>query len=480
MPKRHIRDRKKKPLEEGIKVGSAKAAQLEKTLKERSKEVDASTKAALNTFGLPKSLPELADISPEKLNETIGVITRSGGMLNMHNPVMQGIGAIGLAYAVKPELVRGFLGSPVGSAVAGGVGSYMLGDSVGRMLGGSATLSTGVTGALGYAFGTTLGVPALGMLFGGAGGFFGGRSKRKAKREMRSRLESAYFELEDARKDAIDAEEKLAGMRDVQIAAFENFLDHADLARQSLLLGKDAIEAQRTRLNEQRDINIGIIAQNTNEINRTSDIKNEAIRRETNKILARQKVQIGARGISDAGSSWYILGETESMGLKAEQEVYLSRKTALVAEEQKYRELMTEYGDMSKALTDYASGVDTEIKGWESDVRRTKTEFETNLTALDIESKRLHRRIDNITSRMYGIASQHNKAGGAMLGRMSARDKVTFMNSMQPSVFGKEQKLLEKAERKAGALAAISLGDAIRTTQAGINPFDALSIFGRG
>lgn len=490
MPQRHIRDREKKPVEESIKVESAKQAELEKKLEERIQEIKGRENAVLSTFHLPQNLPGLSNVTQSQLNETIGLITRSGGMLNSNNPVMMGVGAMGLAYAIKPELVRGFLGSPFGTGLAGGFGSYMLGDTVGKMLGDSAILSTGAGGALGFAFGASLGVPVVGLVFGLFGGMFGGRSKRKAQRRAREQLERVYHKLEGAMGEAEDAQVKLAATREVQLAAFDNFLDHADIARQRLLSGKESIEAQRTRLDDQRDTNIGIIARNTNEINRTAGVKNEAIRRETNKILGRQKVQIGARGISDAGSSWYILGDTESMGLKAEQEVYFSRKTALTVEEQKYRELMREYGDMSNQLTDYATRIDAEVSGLKSDVKRTQKEFKANLTVLDIETERLHRRIDDIASSMHEVANKHSEYDGGKLSRKEDFRRVTgrfrkmydsLQSTLHPTsnIYKKEEKLLERAEKEAGVLAAISLGEAIRTTRAGINPFDVLSTFGR-
>lgn len=478
MPIRHIRDRELKPLEWQAKTESARKARLDEVIRKNAAQAaQAAAKPVMNIPGIPGDILGLAGVGKEELAKTyedIGKITRSVGMLNMNNPIMQSAGALSLAYMLKPELVKDFVGSPFGSTALSGAGSFMLGRNVGGMVGDSALLSTGGGAATGYAFGSVVGSPITGMLFGAVGGIMGGRSRRRAKRLARERLENAWNDLEKSRGRALDAQAELAGMRDVRNAAFDSFLDRTDMAMQSLLSGKAAIETQRKRLDELRDINIGIIAQNRFEIDRVANIKNQTIREETKKMLARQRVQIGVQNISDAGSSWYILGETESMGSRAEQEAYLERKAALAVEEQHYRQLMNDYDDMSNQLTNYSLSIDLQAKTLESDVKKAKTEFETGMNALDIERRKINDNIEDLTKRMYGLAGKHSEAGGAALRIRREGDEMNFENKYKYSTFAKEQRLLEKAEKKAGALALVSLGDAIRTTKAGVNPFDEL------
>lgn len=477
MPMRHIRDRKPKILEETPKVVRASDSGLAQNIQRGVNGIEANIAPALNILGLPKDIPGLAGVTAESVNSTIGLIERSSGMLNMSNPAMQGIGAIGLAYALKPELVRGFLGSSVGSGIVGGLGSFVAGQAVGGMLS-SPILATGVGAATGYAFGAALSVPGIGLLFGGLGAFVGAGKRKRAKRRARAQLEEAYYKLRDARSGAKGAQEQLAAQRDVQRAAFENFLEHADLATQSLLQGKQFIDVQRERLKEQRDINMGIVAYNENEIRRVAGLKNESIKRETERVLGRQRVQMAMSGTSFAGSFWYIEGETIDMGLKAQQEVRLSMESELKKEAIKYRELMNDYKDMSAQL-DYAyNNVEKEVLGLKSDINLRRDQFESNLRILDVESKSLGAQIDRLSMQMRDVGRKHSKAGGAMLSRMNRYDPFRNDFSWKQSDIAKEQKLLEGAEKRAGALTAMSFGEAIRSTKAGVNPFDALFNYG--
>ncbi len=477
MPMRHIRDRKPKILEETPKVVRASDSGLAQNIQRGLNGIEANIAPALNILGLPKDIPGLAGVTTESLNSTIGLLERSGGMLNMSNPAMQGIGAIGLAYALKPELVKGFLGSPIGSGIVGGLGSFMVGQTVGGMVD-SPMLATGIGAAMGYAFGAALAVPGIGLLFGGLGSFIGAGKRKRAKRRARRQLEEAYYRLRDAREQARGAQEQLAAQRDVQRSAFENFLEHADLATQSLLQGKQFIDAQRERLQEQRDINMGIVAANENEIRRVAGLKNESIRRETERVLGRQRVQMAMSGTSFAGSFWYIEGDTIDMGLKSQQEVRLSMESELKKEAIKYRELMNDYKDMSTQL-DYAyNNVEKEVLGLKSDIRLRGHQFEHNLRILDLESKSLGIQIDDLTRRMGEVGRQHSKAGGAMLSRMNRYDPFRNDFSWKRSDIAKEHKLLEEAEKRAGALTAMSFGEAVKSTKAGVNPFDALFNYG--
>lgn len=469
MPKRHIRDRKLKALEATPKIISSAQAGLQKTIGEELAKYE-KAEQILGMHGLPSDLPSLAEVTHEDLNTTIGTIARSGGLLNMNNPAMQGIGAIGLAYALKPELVRGFLGSEVGSTLVGAASSYILGSSAGEMLGDSATLSTGVGAGVGYALGVTLGVPGIGLVFGGLGGLFGGRKKRRAKRRSREEIRKAIWDLDANQNQARAALETLRAQKDNQRAALEQFLDYTDSAKRSLALGKQSIDLQRTRLKEQRDINMGIAAKNEREIRRVANVRNETIKRETEKLLGKQKVQMGMSGTSFAGSWWYIEGETIDMGLKAEQEVNLRMKSELEAQAIEYREMMKSYNDLSSEL-DYAEQkVTEEVSMLDSEARTRANIFAANLRALDAQTKAISMDIERKDRRVAELTGRYNNLGGNMR-------YTPFDNNFRWDTT-KEQKLLEKVARKAGALTAMSLGDAIRTTQAGSSPYDVLINYG--
>lgn len=289
MPKKYIREHTPKLLEQ---TQTVERSVLDTLLSKDQKQVKDSEVALTNFLGLPKDLPSMANVDSSSLNGTIGLITRSAGMLNMSNPLMQTAGLLGLAYAVKPGMVKGFLGTSTAANVIGGLAAYQFGGMAGGMLSSSATLGGLAGAATGYAIASALSmsIPIIGAGLGFIGGIFGGHARRKAKRAARNRAWSAVMQQR----------ENLARLQDqkqIQSAAMEDFLAHADLAMKSLLQGKEFIDFQRERLVKQRDRNIEIIASNIQEAQRVTDLKNEAIKLETTKTIGRQMVQIGNRGI---------------------------------------------------------------------------------------------------------------------------------------------------------------------------------------
>lgn len=445
MPRQNIRFHEPKPLETTPIITRANPAEF---LSGDAKKINGSDIALQNFLGLPKDLPAMADVDAASLNGTLGLLTRSAGLLNMSNPLMQTAGLIGLGYAIKPDLVKGFLGTSTAANVIGGFASLQVGGMLGSTLSRSATLGGIAGGAAGYGIGAALGmsIPFIGAALGFLGGLFGGHSARKAKRQARDRAYRAMIQMRDSL-------ENLRDQKTAQYAAMDEFLAHSDNALKNLAMGTEFVDFQAQRLAQKRDQNIEIISKNIKEAMRVNDLKNDAIKMETKKTLGQQMVSIGNRGVSDAGSSWYITAETEGMGTRAQKELRLSFESILDKENMKYQSLLEDYEEGAKQLDYAAKNINIQGSNLQATIKKTKTQFDVNMRQIDRNMRTVERN--------YMAAERAFREYGG---------RGRFMNfSNMFDLAG-----MYDRERQAESMTAISLGTAIASTKAGVNPFDAL------
>jgi hypothetical protein len=409
---------------------------------ELSSKMSENARALLN---MPRDLPELSGLSARDVNTFIGHIESHAGLLSMNDPILRAIGGIGIAYAIKPGLVRGILSSSVGQGAISGLSGGAVGNVVGSMLYRSPIAGVGISGIAGYGAGAALTSFAAGGPIGGLAASifagFAGHSRRRAIRRIEEQKRQAAAQI--TRNMDLLAEDK------VQISSgIDRFIESANIASQSLLSGREYVEQQRRHAQELRDTNISLISSNIEQINRVGDLRSMEAQRQLKKILGAQRVAFAARGLSQAGSGWFLEGEIQSMGIRSEQEIRNVQEVKLKEELISYRNVLSDYAAIDDRLNYSAQQIELQGRELKNEIEHQKGMYESNM-----------RRID--------ISFDEQKAQLSDLGYSYEEGKLTRFRRTNS----------QRAMDNARALALISYGEQTRSMGEIQNPFSTLLAF---
>jgi chaperonin cofactor prefoldin len=305
-------------------------------------------------------------------------------------------------------------------------------DSISAGIFKSAPLRVAASAAGGYVAASAL-MGAGGGIVGLVGGLVSGIVGSIFGHNRRSAIRA---EIERARKL------ELGRMNDEmkrQRLLMKGISDDSGNAISAILNKKDYIDVAKRRLVDTRDMAISVIGQNVGSINRTKNQRLRAADMLAEKLLGEQQLEFSGRGIRMGGSTWFVMGETESMGLEAKQEIRYDANVQMVNQAMDYKKLLGDFDDMNAQLDLGYAAADLEVERVKSNLANQKEMFKLNVGAIQRQMKLLEAQQDQIKNHL----------------RMNNQIK-------------------REAEAKMG----ISLAGAIRTTPVGQNPFDQLLNYG--
>jgi hypothetical protein len=361
-------------------------------------------------------------------------IQTTAAFMRPNNISEQVFSTANLAATFAPMAFGKFAASSLGSTVLRGVSAIGAADIITRLTGES-TVGRAAGVGLSVGAGALMGGPA-GALVGGlvAVGkwlFGGGRAREEARRR---RLETGYAieQQQEAlgeqvaaiqeQKEGVKGQRELLAKQGKQLGIIkERATELIGAQREHLQLGEQSIKRQKEDIANQLQgaeqlavLNYETVAQDEGNAGRVRDVKDWAIQRAVRNITGTQKVAFAASGFLSRGTSWVVLGNTENMGYRQQQELEAEYRVVMnQLNRQRYeitlgieafrREATSADYQLGVSLDTLKSTIGRNIRGIELDAREAALTLETNALQIQGNIRVLQGNIRNLQGNIKSI-----------------------------------------------------------------------------